>query len=953
MSAVYDCSKISDLQTSVMAWYTDVMHEVKPITSGYRLALSYNLVHTTQTLRPALAGNDQVFNDIRDVLLAWKAGVGSGVPEKIIYLLDHKYSQANLRGSALKGSDAQKAAILDTLGKQFGFRLGLASIECYLRGAADDPHGGYSERRHGDEMLEFEEVCHTEMSLTNVVDFDGVSVAGQIEMSDATETVPQDLEESMRDEPHDEQEYEGYMGNVSCELRVETISPDFNPQGAGTLERWYRRTALVIWPKFADCIIYSDLEDVCVDLRKEVSKTRSCTPEQRVIIELLLNRRVSQPSDAANVADAVCHAACCWRDLGLWRRAIQLCSTAAGVAAFAAELVCSAIGVFGFDAVQPSLDAVLQYERRNHQLFAFLDEFREALQDRSTATYEGNAPEDQNDAVSAVLTEDLVAVTSNWIEARWYASLNALRIPTREDFSTLSELATRNGGLSYIRDSILPQLVQISDASTLREFALFIAKEWGSVHPADSSLRQETIARILESSIYRLSITFPDSAYPYAYYSHHDSDPSLQLAKSYFETCIVLNCLDQCGALIAKIANTTGQSARDARHRIQLLILPFLVWASEFIARHPNMQDIPGLSALRAVAVEYILDDMATGGITRGEVERLLQIVSLPGCMDMFATSVLPRLNALACSAASAQAILEALKPRLTQLVMPTSYQGPSLLDLMLSMTMTYSQCVSIDTTEAIISGMDFCIQMQALDGVWTIIRRVLDPSKLRERTPVPCSSYCDASPEDSVFYADKVVVPLMSQLRQLGLKHNMFDTFVPAFRQIARAYTQEVLGPFPSGTIDERLAVIRHWSCSCTPCTQVRMFLLSDSKRSITLLKIGAPSRKHVEDNLYRYVTAEGATWSTVRTSSPQGIMVTKTDLLHGRSEWKAHREKAIQLIKDVSPDEAERIRIYGDEYAGYTRWIEGISTFEALALQQQRPAAAGPSTSTASSSR
>ena len=79
----------------------------------------------------------------------------------------------------------------------------------------------------------------------------------------------------------------------------------------------------------------------------------------------------------------------------------------------------------------------------------------------------------------------------------------------------------------------------------------------------------------------------------------------------------------------------------------------------------------------------------------------------------------------------------------------------------------------------------------------------------------------------------------------------------------------------------------------------------------------------------------------------------MTKTDLLHGRSVWKAHREKAIQLIKDVSPDEAERVRIYGDEYAEYARWIEGLSTFEALALQQQRSAAAGPSTSTASSSR
>jgi predicted 2-oxoglutarate/Fe(II)-dependent dioxygenase YbiX len=30
--------------TSALAWYTDVMHEVRPVTSGHRLALSYNLI---------------------------------------------------------------------------------------------------------------------------------------------------------------------------------------------------------------------------------------------------------------------------------------------------------------------------------------------------------------------------------------------------------------------------------------------------------------------------------------------------------------------------------------------------------------------------------------------------------------------------------------------------------------------------------------------------------------------------------------------------------------------------------------------------------------------------------------------------------------------------------------------------------------------------------------------
>ena len=56
LSVVYDCSQDSSLlKTTVLPWYTDVMHEIKPITSGYRLALTYNLVHTTSALRPSLA----------------------------------------------------------------------------------------------------------------------------------------------------------------------------------------------------------------------------------------------------------------------------------------------------------------------------------------------------------------------------------------------------------------------------------------------------------------------------------------------------------------------------------------------------------------------------------------------------------------------------------------------------------------------------------------------------------------------------------------------------------------------------------------------------------------------------------------------------------------------------------------------------------------------------------
>ncbi|KIO28615.1 hypothetical protein M407DRAFT_22201 [Tulasnella calospora MUT 4182] len=98
-----------------MAWYTDVMHEIKPIQSGYRLGLSYNLIHTTTSLRPALTDTSESMQRLREILLFWKQHLDDEEsPDKIIYLLEHRYSHANYRGSALKGNDTQAVAILES-----------------------------------------------------------------------------------------------------------------------------------------------------------------------------------------------------------------------------------------------------------------------------------------------------------------------------------------------------------------------------------------------------------------------------------------------------------------------------------------------------------------------------------------------------------------------------------------------------------------------------------------------------------------------------------------------------------------------------------------------------------------------------------------------------------------------------------------------------------------------
>lgn len=220
LSAVYDCSPGSHLQTSVMAWYTDVMHEVKPIESGHRLALAYNLVHTTQSLRPALFTNSSAMASLANVLRTWIAAEGKGAPECIYYLLDHKYSQANLKASALKGKDAHKAGLLDTLSKTHGLSLGLATVCCHQVGRCSDqgrirPGHWYddSDTEWDEGPWSFADDSEQYMSIEHFVDMDGKLISETMKYS-SDETIPDELEELMLEDGEYEEEYEGYQGNV-------------------------------------------------------------------------------------------------------------------------------------------------------------------------------------------------------------------------------------------------------------------------------------------------------------------------------------------------------------------------------------------------------------------------------------------------------------------------------------------------------------------------------------------------------------------------------------------------------------------------------------------------------------------------------------------------------------------------------------------------------------------
>lgn len=113
------------------------MHEVRPVTSGYRFVVVYNLVQTSpgavQTAAKLLGEKDK----LGTVLAAWNRGIkkeNSDAPRFLLYQLEHEYTEVSLKINSLKGVDKLKADCLSDVCSQNGIGCYLASCEKTERG---------------------------------------------------------------------------------------------------------------------------------------------------------------------------------------------------------------------------------------------------------------------------------------------------------------------------------------------------------------------------------------------------------------------------------------------------------------------------------------------------------------------------------------------------------------------------------------------------------------------------------------------------------------------------------------------------------------------------------------------------------------------------------------------------------------------------------------------------
>jgi hypothetical protein len=229
----------SKVALSLVAFYADCRHEVRPVTSGYRITLTYNLLMRGDASRPL---TDEDGGAVGELARCLDQHFTTGRP-RLVYLLDHEYTARGLSWSRLKGTDAHRAALLRAAADRSGCEtvLALADVQETWSAYESEPEYGYRGRdRHweafedddhdggGSGEYELDELIESSVRLLHWIAQAGTGVADislTVDDAEVCATTPStDLQ------PYTSQ-YEGYMGNYG-----------------NTMDRWYRRAALVVWP---------------------------------------------------------------------------------------------------------------------------------------------------------------------------------------------------------------------------------------------------------------------------------------------------------------------------------------------------------------------------------------------------------------------------------------------------------------------------------------------------------------------------------------------------------------------------------------------------------------------------------------------------------------------------------------------------------------------------------
>ena len=226
---VFDMNAGEPSEVAFAAFYADCPHEVRPVVEGHRVSLVFNLCLRCPGGTPPMAPDHAGLADrVAERLSAWQ---GAATTDKLVWVLDHAYSQDGLSFDALKGVDASRGLVLARAAERAGCDLHAAilHVEEYGTPALEIDYGGWGDSWEAEfSDSEFEEVIDGWQWLDGwTTRRGGHPPFGRVPLDDA-EILPSGVLDEA--EP-DERRLEESTGN----------------EGA-TLELTYRLAAFVLWP---------------------------------------------------------------------------------------------------------------------------------------------------------------------------------------------------------------------------------------------------------------------------------------------------------------------------------------------------------------------------------------------------------------------------------------------------------------------------------------------------------------------------------------------------------------------------------------------------------------------------------------------------------------------------------------------------------------------------------
>ena len=209
------------------AFYADCTHETRPVRQGCRLSLVFNLnlrPDDTTTPRHAPDHSDRI-HSIREQLIRWRDDEYG--PDKLVWLLEHDYSEAGLSWDTLKNADSALAGVLKKAADQADCEIHAAIL--HIEEQANPDYSRYDPYEDGTNEVAIDEIfdAHHWLDTWNGPDAMQPDL-GRIPLL-PEETLPVG---ALSDAEPDRQWVNEATGNAGA-----------------TVERAYRHAALVIWPR--------------------------------------------------------------------------------------------------------------------------------------------------------------------------------------------------------------------------------------------------------------------------------------------------------------------------------------------------------------------------------------------------------------------------------------------------------------------------------------------------------------------------------------------------------------------------------------------------------------------------------------------------------------------------------------------------------------------------------